>query len=240
MHLNHFVQVDLDGPGSGPGRGPGRFWMDSCGGRDPVAMAVLDGGWRAYVAPLPALVAAWSRALRPVFVDVGASTGFYSLLALAAGAVRAHAFEPVAEIADVLAHNARMSELQAALRLHRVALGDEAGRATLEQALAHEPAGTPMLLRLDAASHEPQVLRGAAALLRRHRPAVVCELLPDAGLAFFEHWCQAQDYAHYALDGGLPGARAAMGLSLGHRAHLFLPNEAAQPWLAALSPRDFS
>ena len=113
--LGHWVQVDVPGPS--------RFWMDSCGGRDQVAMSAWAQGWAAYEAPLPGLMALWCAALRPVVVDVGANTGFYSLLALATGAAHVHAFEPVTEIAGVLRANAQMSELTARLSVHELALG---------------------------------------------------------------------------------------------------------------------
>lgn len=114
--LGHWLQVDVPGPA--------RFWMDSCAGRDQVAMSAWQHGWAAYEAPLPSLMARWCAALHPVVVDVGANTGFYSLLALATGATHVHAFEPVREIADVLRVNAQMSELTAHLDVYDMALGD--------------------------------------------------------------------------------------------------------------------
>lgn len=114
--VGHWLQVDVPGPA--------RFWMDSCTGRDQVAMSAWQHGWAAYEAPLPRMVARWCAALNPVVVDVGANTGFYSLLALATGAAHVHAFEPVREIADVLRANAQMSELTARLSVHEMALGE--------------------------------------------------------------------------------------------------------------------
>ena len=114
--VGHWLQVDVPGPA--------RFWMDSCTGRDQVALSAWADGWAAYEAPLPSLVARWCTALNPVVVDVGANTGFYSLLALATGAAHVHAFEPVRELADVLRANAQMSELTACLTVHEMALGD--------------------------------------------------------------------------------------------------------------------
>lgn len=108
-----------------------RFWMDTCGGRDQVAHAVMKQGWTSYETPLPELVATWSAAFNPVLIDVGANTGFYSLLALACGAPEVHAFEPVTEIADVLWINAKCSEISDRLYLHREALGAASGTSTL-------------------------------------------------------------------------------------------------------------
>lgn len=114
--VGHWLQVDVPGPA--------RFWMDSCAGRDQVAMSAWQHGWAAYQAPLPSLMARWCAALHPVVVDVGANTGFYSLLALATGAAHVHAFEPVREISEVLRANAQMSELAARLDVHETALGE--------------------------------------------------------------------------------------------------------------------
>jgi FkbM family methyltransferase len=130
--INHLAQADMEWDGAHR-----RFWMDTCAGRDQVAMTMLQSGWAAYEPPLPALVAQWCHALRPVFVDVGANTGFYSLLALAAGARHAHAFEPVAEIAAVARSNALVSEVTDRLSLHVTALGETDGEATLYFPLAH-------------------------------------------------------------------------------------------------------
>lgn len=263
MQSHDFVQVDLAGIER-------RFWIDSCAGRDQVALTARRGGWASYEAPLPALVLAWCHSLHPVFVDVGANTGFYSLLALAAGADFVHAFEPVAEIADVLLHNVRMSELQDQLQLHRVALADSPGEArlyfpcaehglvetsaslnphfraehsehreveqtTLDLALGQLPEGRRMLLKIDVESREPDVLRGAMELLRRHRPAVVCEILPGVDTNFFEHFCREQSYVHHALDSGRPLETALITACAQHRDHLFLPHEDAALWLRALN-----
>lgn len=114
--VGHWLQVDVPGPA--------RFWMDSSAGCDQVAMSAWQYGWAAYEAPLPRMMARWCASLSPVVVDVGANTGFYSLLALATGAAHVHAFEPVREIADVLRANAQMSELTARLDVYEMALGE--------------------------------------------------------------------------------------------------------------------
>ncbi|BBK41488.1 hypothetical protein STVA_15080 [Allostella vacuolata] len=129
--MGHLVQADVVLPGR-----HGRFWMDSCAGRDQVAMQLLQSGWTAFEAPLPLLVAMWSWHLRPTFLDIGANTGFYSLLSLVSGAPIAHAFEPVTEILDVLLANAASSELGERLRAHPLALGDAGGTAPLYLPLA--------------------------------------------------------------------------------------------------------
>jgi len=111
LNIHHFFQIDLPPKGENPS-GVQRFWMDSCGGRDQVARQISAQGWRAYEAPLPTLIEAWCSRLQAVFLDIGANTGFYSLLAATSGARHVHAFEPVTEIADVLKANVVLSEFR--------------------------------------------------------------------------------------------------------------------------------
>lgn len=268
--INHLVQADIVSNGAHQ-----RFWMDTCAGRDQVAMTMLQAGWATYEPPLPALVAQWCQALRPVFVDVGANTGFYSLLALACGATHAHAFEPVAEIAETVRSNAAVSETANRLSLYELALGAVDGQATLYFPLAQHglvetsaslnpqfrqqhaqqrqvrvarldamlmdqlPANVPVLVKIDVASREPDVLIGAPQFLKATRPAVVCELLPGYDRAFFQGLCRDYHYAHYSLDSGAPVECTLMDASEAHRDHLFLPLEQCAAWLAPLAQGTF-
>lgn len=271
MQINHLAQADIEWE-DGEVRHQ-RFWLDTCAGRDQVAMTMLQAGWEAYEPPLPTLIALWCRALHPVFVDVGANTGFYSLLALATGAVHAHAFEPVKEIAATLMSNAAISELDDRLSLHAMALGESDGEAVLYFPLAdHGLVETsaslnatfrahhaeqravqvarldsvlrdrlfedvPLLIKIDVESREPDVLRGATALIAKARPAVVCEMLPGCDTAFFAAFCRDQGYVHFALDRGVPVASpvATDLVSLTSRDHLFLPEEGQARWLEPLA-----
>lgn len=126
MRINHFVQADVPLQG-----GVGRFLMDTCGGRDQVAVEILKKGWKSYEAPMPGMISTWCEAFTPVFVDVGANTGFYSLLALASGAQFVHAFEPVDEIADIFADNLAISEMVDKAKIYRCAVGEQSGKDTL-------------------------------------------------------------------------------------------------------------
>lgn len=130
MRINHLIQADVTEPVVAAGAAA-RFWMDSCGGRDQVAQQMQRDGWQAYEAPLPDLVARWCHGLQPLMIDIGANTGFYSLLAAACGARHVHAFEPVTEIVEVLQANVTVSELSDRITLHQVALGAQAGEGLL-------------------------------------------------------------------------------------------------------------
>lgn len=126
MRINHLVQVDVR-----LRNGFGRFWMDTCGGRDQIATEVLKEGWQSYESPMPKLISIWSEVFAPVFIDVGANTGFYSLLASASGATIVHAFEPVREILDIFLENARVSEALTNIKMHLNAVSDVSGEEVI-------------------------------------------------------------------------------------------------------------
>lgn len=125
--MNTFwVQVDVGLDGSN-----GRFYMNDCGGRDQVVAAVTQGGWRSYEAPLPEVIAKLCKGWKPVFVDVGANTGYYSLLAVAAGARQVFAYEPVPSIHKIFADNIAESSMQEQITLYDLGVGEATGSFTL-------------------------------------------------------------------------------------------------------------
>lgn len=254
MRSNEFVQADIRIKGT-----TRRFWMDSCGGRDQVANWMARQGWQAYEQPLPAILSTWCAALNPVFVDVGANTGFFSLLALASGAREAHAFEPVDEIAEVLRANAAISEMTGRLTLCRSAVGQARDSKTLYFPLADhglaetsaslnagfraehsetreitvttldarfadaDLAGAPVILKIDVETMEPEVLKGAAGFLARHRPAILVEILPGADADFFTKFAARHSYEHVDLYADLRRTDE-IEPSLERPDHLFLPS----------------
>lgn len=118
------VDVQLDGQTS-------RFYMNDCGGRDQVVAAVNQGGWRGYEAPLPEVLAKLCKGWKPVFIDVGANTGYYSLLAVAAGATQVFAYEPVPSIHKIFADNITESGLDKQITLFDQGVGETIGSFTL-------------------------------------------------------------------------------------------------------------
>jgi FkbM family methyltransferase len=118
------IDVDFDGQRS-------RFFMRDCVGRDQVVRSVAAGGWTAYEAPLPAVIAKLCRRWSPVFVDVGANTGYYSLLAASMGAREVWAFEPVPSIRNILMENIQESDLSSPISVRPEALSEDAGHSTL-------------------------------------------------------------------------------------------------------------
>ena len=125
--MNSFwVQIDvqLDGLAS-------RFYMNDCGGRDQVVAVVNQDGWRSYEAPLPEVIVKLCRGWKPVFLDVGANTGYYSLLAVAAGASHVFAYEPVPSIHKIFTGNIAESAMDGQITLHDQGVGETKGSFVL-------------------------------------------------------------------------------------------------------------
>jgi FkbM family methyltransferase len=139
--------VDVEVPAGG------RFRMYSAGGRDQVARVLWYAGWEAWERPLPDLFGALARSSRCV-LDVGAYSGFYSLLAATVNpSAEVVAFEPFPEARQWLHQNLTLNGLEARVRIVPAAAGDRDGRAELhvpvsdygwlETACSLDPAGLP-------------------------------------------------------------------------------------------------
>jgi FkbM family methyltransferase len=182
--------------------------MYSCDGRDRVARTVWGRGWDYFERPLPFLFARLAGRSRTV-LDIGANTGFYSLLAGYAGAT-VLAFEPISSIADVLEGNVRQNGL-ADVRVFRCAVSDATGSVTMFLPKAdhglietsaslnpefHSEHSTKIdaeactvdqvsngrqidLIKIDVESLEEKVLSGAQRTIARCRPIIFVEILSE-------------------------------------------------------------
>lgn len=102
------------------------------GGTDQVASLGAHAGWDAFERPLPHYLYAVARARAGLVVDVGANTGFYSVLAASASdRTRVVSFEPVPDIADMLDRNIGENGLRDRVSVLRCALSDTVGTAEL-------------------------------------------------------------------------------------------------------------
>ncbi|MEU4897546.1 FkbM family methyltransferase [Streptomyces sp. NPDC044780] len=140
--------------------------------------------------------------------DIGAHIGLYSALISAVygdGGPRAVAFEPTPETAALCRRIRDCNRL--GFEVQQTALADEPGTAELHfshtsessnslnpahrkhtesvtvpvttvDAFTGERGITPYLIKIDVETFEAAVLRGSYATIRRHRPWIVCELLP--------------------------------------------------------------
>ena len=109
-----------------------RLRMYTLDDRDQVARALRCGGWLSFEAPLPSVVVQLLRRRPGTFFDVGANTGFYSLVAVAAHRkVRVVACEPVPEIVELLRANIAANRRGTSVRVRAVAVGDTVGTVSL-------------------------------------------------------------------------------------------------------------
>jgi FkbM family methyltransferase len=104
--------------------------MSRNGGRDQVLEQALREGWEAFETPLPRIFLETIARTTGLVVDVGANTGFYSLLAARRGS-NVLAFEPVPAVREILIRNVAGNRLQGKIKISACAASDRAGRATL-------------------------------------------------------------------------------------------------------------
>lgn len=83
--------------------------FNSISGRDQVAHFLYKGGWKAYESPLPLMIAQSVNKKNTIFIDIGANTGYYSIIAALAGASEVHSFEPVPWIMAALINNVKIN-----------------------------------------------------------------------------------------------------------------------------------
>ncbi len=101
-------------------------------GRDQSAQAIAERGWQGFETPSPTLLARWLRRKSiPTFCDVGANSGYYALLAAAAGVTRTIAVEPYAPATDLLTCNVELNRWDHRIEIHQAAASDRAGTAHL-------------------------------------------------------------------------------------------------------------
>ncbi|WP_367322987.1 FkbM family methyltransferase [Streptomyces sp. HUAS ZL42] len=143
------------------------------------------------------------------FVDIGAFSGIYTLLACRANPqLEAVAVEPNPAAIRMLNRNVRANGLESRVTIIDKALSDAPGRAVLRiptntttaSLLARRPAQRVLdvdvttgdalldglavdLIKIDVEGLEPQVLRGMEKSIRVHHPAIIAECLDKAALS---------------------------------------------------------
>jgi FkbM family methyltransferase len=109
-----------------------RLRMSDCDGREMVARTTAAGGWRSFERPMPEFFHRACRASAGIVIDVGANSGFYSLLAAAARRdIRVLAIEPDPLVRPILDHNIRLNWLDRRITTLPIALSDRPGIAEL-------------------------------------------------------------------------------------------------------------
>jgi FkbM family methyltransferase len=115
-----------------PGYSSAEFRLYSRGGSDQIARDLFRFGWHGFELPVPDVFAACVRAFDGLVLDVGANTGFYTLVALTASpAASVHAFEPYPPVAHCLDENLRLNDAGDRVRLWLRAVSDHEGQAVL-------------------------------------------------------------------------------------------------------------
>ncbi len=216
---------------------PGLVRLIDRAGVDQLAVKSRSGWW-VHEEPFPEVVAAVTQGQEAAFYDVGANTGYYSVLVgKLAPAATIRSFEPVESIAAILTQNLTLNRIDA--QVHTLALSDSAGSATIhfppgnhgkiEASASLDPefnrertnARTDTVvtstvdlvnaeadgeavgfIKIDVEGLEHIVLRGASTVLRRDRPVVSIEVLPQVAAGEIETLMAEDDFALLSLRPG--------------------------------------
>jgi FkbM family methyltransferase len=189
--------------------------MYSCDARDQVACTAAAKGWNGFEAPMPFYFAhAVKLSEQALVVDVGANTGYYTLLATSVSkSVKVVAYEPLAAVRKVFLSNIKLNKIGGLVRVLPYALSNVSGMCTLfvpdathgiietsasvSEGFKDGPGATVTIrrkmlddvhtgrhrvgvLKVDAESHDLEVLQGAERVLLRDRPIVFVEVLLGA------------------------------------------------------------
>jgi len=155
----------------------------------------------------PESLGEWLKFGSGIVIDIGAYSGVYSITAALLGR-KVIAFEPQPVMANRLARNCLLNK--AYVELHGDAVSDSAGtgklwmkpnqpfssgasllvknefflevsKVTLDSVMAPLK-GKITAIKIDVEGHEPEVLRGAAETIKRHKPIIITECTTDKRL----------------------------------------------------------
>jgi FkbM family methyltransferase len=189
---------------------------------------------------------------RGAVLDIGANVGIYGLLAGTYSERTVIAFEPAPDTADVARSTAAANAVP--LTVEEIALGAHTGMATLYlsdvtdtsnsldpdfrahskqievplqtlDSYLHRTGLVPAIVKIDTEATEYLVLRGASQLLARHRPWILCEVLPRKENELREEMAP-WGYTHYHLTGTgpiEPATRIAGDPNMKNLMYLFAP-----------------
>lgn len=154
------------------------FTLNRHNNRDLVACQIGLDGWQAFERPLPDCIFKVCRASPGLVIDVGANTGFYSLLAASASLqVKVLAFEPVASIVTMLDENIRQNKLEDRIRPITCALSSSNGYSNLyiptqEHGLVETSASLEASFKSSHSSNSPVLVRTLDRAMLRLAPFV--------------------------------------------------------------------
>ena len=93
-------------------------------------------------------------------------------------------------------------------------------------------AGTVDLIKIDVEMAEPEVLSGMPETLRRDRPVIFCEVLPESDVPRLEALLAGTDYRYYHLAPAGPQPESTLRPHPTLYNHLLCPSEKVPGWLA--------
>lgn len=133
--------------------------------------------------------------------DIGANTGYYSIMSAAKFGASVHAFEPLEEYVTCIAESARINGLTNKVSTYKMALGsksattqitlDGSGSTLTKDFLGQSDLPTrmvpvetldsldlpaPNFIKIDVEAHEWEVLKGAEAIISKHKPICFIEI----------------------------------------------------------------
>ncbi len=142
-----------------------------------------------------------------IFYDIGANTGYYSLLSayVGKGKIKVLAFEPVKEHVDFFIDSIKLNRFEALIRIFPFALGEKhrhekisisgSGSSftslvdfgdveqrdvlikSLDDVIKSESIPSPDFLIIDVEGYELNLLSGAVHVLKDARPIIFCEII---------------------------------------------------------------
>ena len=189
---------------------------------DPIGAALYWHSWAAWEPRLVTLFSRWAAQSNRV-IDVGANTGYYTLLAAAHGC-RVMAFEPNPEIFPFLQDNVRINGFQDLCDLMQLAAGEEEKEVQLyihedrtmgsmihptavSQSVLCRPLddcvpmdGATGLVKIDAEGAEKQVLAGMSRLIRNSSPRIIFECFKQETATEVERILRNHSYRLFWID----------------------------------------
>jgi FkbM family methyltransferase len=207
----------------------GRSFFYSATPNDVIARALYWRGlkdWESETIPVFYKMAQSAQ----IVLDIGANTGFYTLLACTANPnARVIAFEPVPRVYEKLMEHIRINHFDDRCEAHRMAVSNFVGTAQMHVPFGDLPTSASLntdgfrgfsgtlvevpvttvdavmgdqpvdLAKIDVEGFEPQVLVGMRMTLRRFRPALFIECLPDGPYREVEEILKNLGYQIYLL-----------------------------------------
>jgi FkbM family methyltransferase len=146
----------------------------------------------------------------PIVYDIGANTGYYSLLSTSAEAkATVHAFEPIPTYTKRIQENITLNKVDDRVSIHNIGLSDTNGTATLHLAGtgstlekdfqpdateslsisihtldSYIPANSlplPQIMKIDVENHELSMLKGATEIIKAVSPILFIEIIDTYG-----------------------------------------------------------